>query len=70
MQEIESKEEDLLAEVKDDKDDEGDAEDYEVRFGQSNMTLRRCAGYALSCFAFQFPEVTFGLVQPLLEQAM
>jgi hypothetical protein len=33
MQEIESKEEDLLAEVKDDKDDEGDAEDYEVRFG-------------------------------------
>ena len=56
MQEIESKEQDLLLEEKE-EEEETEKEEYEI--GQSNITLRRCAAYALSCFAQQFAEVTF-----------
>ena len=52
MEEIEAKEEDLLAMRTSDRKQPGEEEDeeeedYTVKFGSNNYTLRRCAAYAL-----------------------
>jgi hypothetical protein len=50
METMESKEEDMLAgaaSTKGEDADPEDEEDYEIRFGSQNITLRRTAAYAI-----------------------
>ena len=67
---IETKDEDatLTPNEKDENEDE-DEENYDIRFGSQNTTLRKSAAYTLGAFSKMFPQQTFQVLQPVFDQA-
>jgi hypothetical protein len=54
----------------DGEEDEEEEDDYTIKFGSHNTTLRKSSGYALGAISKMYPEETYQVLKSYLEQAV
>ena len=63
MNVMQTKDEDATLKPEEEDEEGEDDDEYAVRFGSHNTTLRKAAAYALTSFAELFPELVFQTLQ-------